>query len=60
MGVRLKEDIRQCLLINSLPKEIKNERIQQTNVDNTKVKDEKEKIKKNVYHNKFIAGSCKR
>lgn len=28
MGVRLKEDIRQCLAINALPKEVKQERME--------------------------------
>jgi len=31
MGVRLKEEIRQCLAINALPKEMKQERIEEHN-----------------------------
>ena len=38
MGIRLKEEIRQCLLINSLPKELKKERLEQTGSDVTRIK----------------------
>ncbi len=38
MGIRLKEEIRQCLLINALPKELKKERLEQTSSEITRMK----------------------
>jgi len=50
MGIRLKEEIRQCLLINALPKEMKKERLEQTGAEITRIKSEENSIKvdKNV------------
>lgn len=48
MGIRLKEDIRQCLLINALPKGLKKERIERASAEITRIKDEKENPSKSV------------
>lgn len=38
MGIRLKEEIRQCLVINTLPKEIRKERLATTGSEITRIK----------------------
>ncbi len=46
MGIRLKEEIRQCLIINALPKELKKERLEQTGSDITRAKGDKTQTSK--------------
>ena len=48
MGIRLKEEIRQCLIINSLPKELKKERLEQSSVESARNKGEGTKTIKQV------------
>ena len=40
MGIRLKEEIRQCLLINALPKELKKQRLERGGTELTRLQDQ--------------------